>query len=184
MVLQRFPPKYGVNIAIENNKITNISYGSIAIPENGYIISGPKAKLEPFFNARNITLDIKMYPEWKNIDHIISGGPYLVKDNEIFIDVNAQKLQAITGKNPRTAIGYTENNEFIMVTVDGREQSSVGMTLKELAHMMQSFGCINAMNLDGGGSTVMYVKGKIVNRPQVKGGIPLSHTLTVSLKHS
>ena len=174
------PPKYGVNIAIQDNKITAISYGSTAIPENGYVISGPKAKLEPFFMAKKIELDIKMVPQWENIDHIISGGPYLIKDGEVFIDVTAQKLGAITGKNPRTAIGYTAHNEFIMVTVDGREHASVGMTLVELARMMKGFGCINAMNLDGGGSTVMYVQGKVVNNPAQKGGIPISNALTIS----
>ena len=96
------------------------------------------------------------------------------------MDVTAQKLQAITGKNPRTAIGYTANNEFIMVTVDGREQSSVGMTLGELARLMKDFGCINAMNLDGGGSSVMYVNGKVVNNPAQKGGIPISNALTIT----
>ena len=174
------PPKYGVNIAIQDNKITAISYGSTAIPENGYVISGPKAKLEPFFMAKKIELHIKMVPQWENIDHIISGGPYLIKDGEVFIDVTAQKLGAITGKNPRTAIGYTAHNEFIMVTVDGREHASVGMTLGELARMMKGFGCINAMNLDGGGSTVMYVQGKVVNNPAQKGGIPISNALTIS----
>lgn len=174
------PPKYGVNIAIKDNKISTISYGSTAIPENGYVISGPKAKLEPFFSAKKISLDIKMLPEWENINHIISGGPYLVKDGSVFIDVTAQKLGAITGKNPRTAIGYTAENEFIMVTVDGREQASVGMTLGELAAMMKAFGCINAMNLDGGGSSVMYVNGRVVNNPAQKGGIPISNALTIS----
>ena len=67
-----------------------------------------------------------------------------------------------------------------MVTVDGREHASVGMTLGELARMMKSFGCINAMNLDGGGSTVMYVQGKVVNSPAQKGGIPISNALTIS----
>ena len=174
------PPKYGVNIAIKDNKITTISYGSTAIPENGYVISGPKAKLEPFFSAKKISLDIKMVPEWENVNHIISGGPYLVKDGSVFIDVTAQKLGAITGKNPRTAIGYTAENEFIMVTVDGREQASVGMTLGELARMMKEFGCVNAMNLDGGGSSVMYVNGRVVNNPAQKGGIPISNALTIS----
>src|SRR5574344_1257254 len=174
------PPKYGVNIAIKDNKITTISYGSTAIPKDGYVISGPKAKLEPFFFAKIIELDIKMLPQWENIDHIISCGPYLVKDGAVFIDVNAQKLGAITGKNPRTAIGYTSENEFIMVTVDGREQSSVGMTLGELARMMKNFGCVNAMNLDGGGSSVMYVNGHVVNNPAQRGGIPISNALTIS----
>lgn len=174
------PPKYGVNIAIQNNKITQISYGTTAIPENGYVISGPKAKLEPFFNAKKVELDIKMVPEWENVNHIISGGPYLVKDGAVYIDVTAQKLGAITGKNPRTAIGYTAQNEFIMVTVDGREQASVGMTLGELARMMKSFGCVNAMNLDGGGSSVMYVQGRVVNNPAQRGGIPISNALTIT----
>lgn len=174
------PPKYGVNMSIQNNRITTISYGSTPIPENGYVISGPKNKLEPFFSAKKLTLDIKMQPEWEDINHIISGGPYLVKEGNVFIDVTAEKLNAITGKNPRTAIGYTAENEFIMVTVDGREQSSVGMTLGELARMMKSFGCINAMNLDGGGSSVMYVNGKVVNSPAQRGGIPISNALTIT----
>lgn len=176
------PPKYGINLAIQDNKILTISNGSIAIPDQGYIISGPKAKLEPFFNAKKVELDIKMNPEWENIDHIISGGPYLIKEGAIYIDVAAQKLNAITGKNPRTAIGYTANNEFIMVTVDGREESSVGMTLGELARTMKDFGCINAMNLDGGGSSVMYVNGRVVNSPAQKGGIAISNALTITEK--
>lgn len=174
------PPKYGVNIAIQNNQITTISYGSTTIPDDGFVISGPKSKLEPFLSAKKLNIDIKMIPEWENVNHIISGGPYLVKDNEVFIDVNAQKLSAITGKNPRTAIGYTAENEFIMVTVDGRETNSVGMTLGELARMMKSFGCVNAMNLDGGGSSVMYVNGQIVNSPAQRGGIPISNALTIT----
>ncbi len=50
------PPKYGVNIAVQDDKITTISYGSTTIPENGYVISGPKSKLEPFFFCKKIKL--------------------------------------------------------------------------------------------------------------------------------
>lgn len=67
-----------------------------------------------------------------------------------------------------------------MVTADGREGSSIGMTLMELANYMKSIGCIGAINLDGGGSTVMYVDGKIVNKPNVKGGITLSNALVLT----
>ena len=93
--------------------------------------------------------------------------------------MTAQKLASIGGRNPRTAIGYTKDNSLIMLTADGREGASIGLTLVELANLMKELGCVNAMNLDGGGSTVMYVKGKIVNKPAVKGGIPLSHTLSI-----
>ena len=96
--------------------------------------------------------------------------------------MTAQKLGSVGGKNPRTAIGYTKDNEMIMVAVDGREGSSVGMTLMQLANFMKSLGCVNAMNLDGGGSTVMYVNGQVVNRPQVRGGITLSNALVLSKK--
>ena len=95
-----------------------------------------------------------------------------------------QKLSAIGGRNPRTAIGYTKDNNLILLTADGREGSSIGLTLVELAQLMKEYGCVNAMNLDGGGSTVMYIKGNVVNKPAVNGGIPLSHTLTVNYKKS
>lgn len=173
-------PKYGIQIAVEGNKITKISNGSLEIPKEGYVISGPKKELEPFFNAKSVQIDIKTSPNWENIDHIISGGPYLVKENQVYVDIAAQKLNAISGKNPRTAIGYTKDNDLILVTIDGRESSSVGMNIYELAKLMRTIGCYNAMNLDGGGSSIMYIKGKIVNNPSVQGGIALSNAFTVS----
>ena len=175
-------PKYGIQMAIEDNKITSISTQAVPIPQNGYVIVGPKEKLEKVFKARSAKVDIKTVPDWDNVNHIISGGPYLVKNGNVFIDMTEQKLGAIGGKNPRTAIGYTQDGNLIMVAVDGREGASVGMTLRELAGFMQSIGCINAMNLDGGGSTVMYVNGRVVNMPKVKGGIALSNALTIDLK--
>ena len=93
--------------------------------------------------------------------------------------MTAQKLASVGGRNPRTAVGYTKDNHLIMLTADGREGASIGLTLMELANLMKELGCVNAMNLDGGGSTVMYVNGKVVNKPAVQGGIPLSHTLMV-----
>ena len=175
-------PKYGIQMAVAEGKITSVSTQALPIPQNGYVVVGPKDKLETIFKAKKVNLDIKTIPNWDNVNHIISGGPYLVKNGEIFIDMTEQKLGAIGGKNPRTAIGYTADGNLIMVAVDGREGASVGMTLRELAGFLQSVGCINAMNLDGGGSTVMYVNGKVVNMPAVRGGIALSNALTVELK--
>ncbi len=189
-------PDYGINLAIENGIIKEISNGSLTIPEKGFVISGPKSKLEPFFNAqmkdenqkfltnllepRKITLEIKNDNKWENVNHIVSGGPYLIKNNEIYIDTKEEKLLAITGRNPRTAVGFTANNEFIMMTIDGREKDSVGMTLYETATLMKDFGCIWAMNLDGGGSSVMLVKGEIANSPNQKGGIAISNALVIT----
>lgn len=175
-------PKYGKQIAVENGKIVSIGTQTMPIPHNGYVIVGPDERLSKLYRAKHVDLDIKTIPNWDNVKHIISGGPYLVKNGEVFVDMTEQKLGAISGKNPRTAIGYTQDGNFIMVAVDGREGASVGLTLKELAWFMKSIGCINAMNLDGGGSTVMYVNGRVVNMPKVKGGIALSNALTIDLK--
>ena len=175
-------PKYGLQIAVSDNKITQISTSRLNIPKDGYVIAGPSSILGEFKVGDRVKLDVNTIPEWKNVKHIISGGPYLVKNNEVFVDMTAQKLGAIGGKNPRSAIGYTADNHLILVAVDGREGSSVGLTLMQLANFMKSAGCVNAMNLDGGGSTVMYVNGKVVNNPQVKGGIALSNAIVLTKK--
>ena len=175
-------PQYGVQLQIVGNKITAASANPLSIPENGYVLVGPKSKLGKLFGADYVDVEIKTNPKWENVQHIISGGPYLLKDNQIFIDMTAQKLQSIGGRNPRTAIGYTEDNNLVLVAVDGREGSSVGLTLVELAKLMKTLGCTNAINLDGGGSTVMYIKGQIVNHPHQPGGIALSNALVISKK--
>ena len=172
-------PKYGIQMVISNDKLIRVSQESCEIPDDGYVISGPESVLNQFAKAKNFYLDVKMSPEWVGVNHVLSGGPYLVKDGEVFVDMTAEKLTSIGGRNPRTAIGYTKNNHLILLTADGREGASIGLTLFELANLMKSLGCINAMNLDGGGSTVMYVGGQVVNKPAVQGGIPLSSTLVV-----
>lgn len=176
-------PKYGVQLQIKDNKILRASANPLPIPQGGYVIVGPKSKLEKLFGAQNVNISIKTNPKWENVQHIISGGPYLLKDGEPYIDVVAERLQSIGGKNPRTAIGYTANNDLILVTADGREGSSVGLTLTELAQFMKSLGCTNAINLDGGGSTVMYINGQIVNHPPQPGGIALSNVITIARKN-
>lgn len=173
-------PKYGKQIAVQDNKIIEVSTSQLKIPENGFVVVGPAQQLDKIAQSKDVKLDISTMPEWDNVNHIISGGPYLVKKGQTFVDIKEQKLGSIGGRNPRTAVGYTANNHLIIVTVDGREKSSIGMTLNELASFMKSIGCYNAMNLDGGGSTVLYVNGKVVNHPQVKGGIALSNALTLN----
>ncbi len=173
------PPKYGANLVIENGISKGIYNTSVEIPKNGYVISAPKSKIENLIGEKKLTLEVKYPEQFKNSKHIISGGPYLIKDGEIYIDTKEEKLTSITGRNPRTLIGYTKNNDLILVTVDGRESHSVGMSLYESAKFMQKLGCINAINLDGGSSSVMYVDGQITNKPPMEGGIPLSGVLVV-----
>ncbi len=173
-------PKYGTGLQVVDGKILKTSANPIEIPQNGYVVSGPKSLLYPLLDKKEANLIVNTSPEWNGVKHIVSGGPYLVRNGEVYVDMTAQKLGAIGGRNPRTAIGYTADDNLILVAVDGREGSSIGMTLNELAHFMQSIGCVGAINLDGGGSTVMYVNGTVVNQPQQKGGIPLSNAIVLS----
>lgn len=175
-------PKNGVQLKIIGSKIISASANPLDIPKDGYVLVGPKDKLSALFGAPEIEMELKLNPDWQNVKHIIGGGPYLVKNGGVYVDVNEEKLQAIGGRNPRSAIGYTKENNLIMVAVDGREGSSVGLTLYELANLMYSLGCINAINLDGGGSTVMYVNGAIVNNPPQPGGIALSNAIVITKK--
>lgn len=173
-------PQYGTQIAVADNKVINVSTSAQPIPENGFVVVGPAQKLNEFSKVKDVNLEISTIPNWDNVNHIISGGPYLVKDAQVYVDMTEQKLGAIGGRNPRSAVGYTAGGNLIIVAVDGREEASVGLTLTELARFMQSIGCVNAMNLDGGGSTVLYVNGKVVNNPKVQGGIALSNALTLN----
>ena len=175
-------PKNGLQVVVSDGKVISISTQREPIPLNGFVIVGPMSALDSLKINDKVCLEYKFSPEWEDVNHIISGGPYLVKDGQVFVDIKEQKLLSIGGRNPRTAVGFTKENRLIIVTADGREGSSIGLTLKELAYFMQKLGCINAMNLDGGGSTVMYVNGLIANKPPVQGGIALSNVLAISLK--
>ena len=188
------PPKNGVLAVVGSKQLIKLSYESVEIPENSFVISAPKDKIDEFikqkevkkfFGRKNINseinFEIKTIPDWNDVKHIISGGPYLVKNGNLFVDCAEQKFNSIAGRNPRTAAGYTKDGYFIIVTIDGREKTSVGVNLYDLAKIMKSFGCYNAMNLDGGSSTIMQVNGNIVSSPSVKGGIAVSNALTVNI---
>jgi exopolysaccharide biosynthesis protein len=72
-----------------------------------------------------------------------------------------------------------------MITVDGRSESSGGMSLYELADYILSLGATEAMNLDGGGSTTMFLDGKVVNTPSDKEGErKVGDAIVVTLRNS
>ncbi len=68
-------------------------------------------------------------------------------------------------RHPRTCACITEDERVLFLTVDGRTAESHGMALPELRMLLQSLGCRDAVNLDGGGSTTMWVQGRVVNMP-------------------
>ncbi len=106
----------------------------------------------------------------------IGGGPTLVKGGAAQITYNEEIFWGsgvgLSNNDPRTAVGYTANNEVILLVADGRQTSSEGVSLTELAEIMISLGCEEAMNLDGGGSTQMAVPGAFINSPSEYRSVP------------
>lgn len=97
---------------------------------------------------------------------MMAGGPILIDENKI---CEKDSIRFNLTRHPRTAIGITQHDHFLMVTVDGRHSQAAGMTIHELTDFMKELGCKDALNLDGGGSTTMYINGKsetgVVNCP-------------------
>ena len=99
---------------------------------------------------------------------VVGGGPELLADGKPVgdLDVTARPSFA-AARNPRTAVAFDAGSRRLwLVVVDGRQAPySVGMTLPELADLLEAFGATEAINLDGGGSSVMVVEGHALNRP-------------------
>lgn len=97
---------------------------------------------------------------------ILSFGPGLVEAGEIDQKgILSNHRTSPEEKNPRTAIGMIEPLHYIFVVCDGRTSEDAGMTLIDLANVMKDYGCKEAYNLDGGGSSTMYFNGQVVNKP-------------------
>lgn len=117
----------------------------------------------PVSDPHNTTSD-----QWKEVDHIVGGTPVLINKGSEIEDYSPEKTLEtfLTKKHPRTAVGIKSNGEWVFVVVDGRFHGIYGgMTIRELADFMLDLGCIEALNLDGGGSSTMVIDGVVINEP-------------------
>jgi len=95
---------------------------------------------------------------------VLSFGPALVEDGQISVGTNTEVGQSMSS-NPRTAIGMVSPLHYVIVVSDGRTSASAGLSLYEVAQVMQEQGCTVAYNLDGGGSSTLWFNGQVVNNP-------------------
>ncbi len=112
----------------------------------------------------------------------IGGAPTLVKNGQVNVTYDQEIMWGsgvgYDNRDPRTAVGYTSDNRVIMIVADGRQINSEGVGLPELAQIMIDLGCVEAMNLDGGGSTQMAVGNQYVNNPSEQRAVPTILTVT------
>lgn len=157
-----------------------IAFNKSMQPNIGWVITDSNSgnaiffdkPMEPF-QDNETTLNRKQIRKLKNSDTnpaqiwntymAVGGGPVLLQNAEILITNNQENKfagKAINDKHPRTVVGYTNTNVIILV-VEGRNKGvAEGANLYELAKIMKDLGCIEALNLDGGGSSCMLINGK------------------------
>ncbi len=132
--------------------------GVIPIPENGYILA-INDNMTPFLDSKFsigdfVKTEISVNPSIENVQTALGGGTLLLKDGQ-----KTQITHDVSGNHPRSVIGTNSDGTVIyMMTVDGRQSVSKGVFLSQLSDICKEMGMVNAINLDGGGSTAMVGK--------------------------
>lgn len=175
----------GMEVALDAaSRVTAVEEsGNTAIPRDGRVLSGAGAGAEWLrTHARpGIRLAVRLElnrtaPGCDALD-IVGGGPRLVRNGKIA--VGSEGFGHAAPRHPRTAVAVTKRGTILFVTVDGRQPSSIGMRLGELAGELLALGALDAMNLDGGGSTTMVVRDRVRNSPSDGAERPVSDGILV-----
>jgi exopolysaccharide biosynthesis protein len=134
--------------------------------EGGIVLSAPPATdeaTELLAMALGTRMRLRWSLGWQGVYDAVGGMPILVQNGR---NVVGPCSTAFCRANPRTGIGYTANGGVLLVVVDGRQPRwSTGVSLRAFANIMLDLGAVQALNLDGGGSTTMVVEDEVVNRP-------------------
>jgi exopolysaccharide biosynthesis protein len=127
-----------------------------------YIPTGNFFTINKSTGERTTPSNYNTFKKWR-MKTAIGGGPVLLQNGELKITNNEEQMfagKAINDKHPRTAMGYTKDNKLIILVVEGRNPNASGATLQKEAQILKDLGCIEALNLDGGGSSCLLINGK------------------------
>ena len=186
------------SIAAEHDAIFAINGDYYGFRDTGIVIrNGVTYRGEPARDGLAFYLDgsVEVYDETTtSADELIadgvwntlSFGPAIVEDGDVVAGIENVEIDtnfgnhSIQGEQPRTAVGVIDDNHLVFVVVDGRDPGySAGVTLPDLAVIMQDLGATTAYNLDGGGSSTMYFNGTVINQPSNGGERETSDILYV-----
>jgi exopolysaccharide biosynthesis protein len=162
-------------IVVQKNQVTSqlttakAGENPVSIPLDGYLLTlrgkiSSSANLFP--TGTNLKIESATVPgEFNRYPNIIGAGPLLVQNRQIVLDAKAEKFSDafIREKAIRSAICTTANGTVIIASTHNRA-GGAGPTLAEHAQLMQKMGCVNALNLDGGSSTSLYLGGQLIDR--------------------
>lgn len=179
-------PEGGAAWAVVDGQVVATSVGaSLPIPPDGYVIVAGAQAEAPWPVMPGIPLEARWgLAEAIPLDHLewaVGGGPRLLRAGRVDVTAEAERFQPDVARSraPRTAAGVDSRGRLILLTVNGRQASSVGLTLTELAEVMASLGAQDALNLDGGGSSTMVLRGDLFNLPSDGRERPVANALLV-----
>lgn len=162
---------------------------STPVSKDDYILMARGNKI-PFLSSlrqgQKISIRIQVEGfDWERIENTVGGGPSLVKDGKVSVSESERfdLSSFVNAKHPRTAVGKTATGDIWLVCIDGRSESASGVSLPDMAEQMVRLGCVEAINLDGGGSTTMNVLGLTVNRPSDGSERPVADAIVVYGPH-
>ncbi|MDQ4079754.1 MAG: phosphodiester glycosidase family protein [Gemmatimonadota bacterium] len=149
--------------------------------------NGPaRAHTERLRPGDRVSIVARLAPHHGPIRTLVGGWPRIVeagKNVALLADsIEGTVPRFSRERHPRTAIGVSRDSATVyFVVVDGRQKSSIGMTLEELANAMIALGAFEALNFDGGGSTALVVRDSIVNSPSDPNGErPVGNAIVVT----
>lgn len=162
--------EYGIEYVITGGKVAAINLNNSQLPPDSIVLSAhgtTAAALAKLKVGDKVAIKQSLGTSWDKTLYALGAGPMLVNNNSVFLTTTIEEFgsDVAGGRAPRTALGVDKNGHILLAVVDGRQAHSIGMTLKEMALFMQELGAVNAMNLDGGGSSEMVVSGDVVNSP-------------------
>ncbi|MEG2958503.1 MAG: phosphodiester glycosidase family protein [Oscillospiraceae bacterium] len=192
-----YTPAYGANlkitgegtlVTIAGGGVTNIAPCHVgetpAIPRNGYMMwLGSDYTSTDYYHAPQVGDQVAMTPylykedaegfSFDNVVSIVGGAPRLVKKGvmETYLNPGFTEARFTTASTPRTAIGTLPNGKLVLV-------STGSATIQKMRELMLNLGCVDALNLDGGGSAGMYCNGETIRTP----GRQLTTTLQVFVR--
>ena len=163
-----------VVIAVQNNQVAQrrslgaAGQDTVSIPTDGYLLTlrSFNSAAAAFSQGASVTLNQQVQPPgFERYPHTLGAGPLLVSNGRIVLDAQRESFSRnfIEGRADRSVIGLTPNGEIKLVAIQDRVGGR-GPTLTETARILQQLGCTDALNLDGGSSSSLYLSEQLINR--------------------
>jgi len=199
-----FTPRYGdrtrtvgrgLEVIVRKGVVTKQRYANSPIPKNGFVLSTrgdlgqelapltiPGTRVEINFELRSFQPGMR-----GSFLHAVGGGPELLRAGKKYVTKHEERFRRdiSEGHAARTAAGITPTGELLLVVVDGKKRKggsdhpNNGSTLEELADFLLRLGAEDALNMDGGGSSTMVVRNKVVNNPVEGEERPVSNAIVI-----